>query len=49
MLSRGLSVSFQTAQNTLAVVVGQEFGIVGKIVNEPVAGNTDEYGGETFL
>jgi hypothetical protein len=49
MLSRGLTIGFQTTQNTLAIVVGQKFGVVGEIVNEPVAGDTDEDRGETFL
>lgn len=49
MLSRGLSIGFQSTKHTLAIVVGQEFCIVWEVVDEPVAGDADEYGGETFL
>ena len=44
-----MPVSFQTTKNTLSIVVGEEFGVVWEVVNKPVAGDTDEYGSETFL
>lgn len=49
MLSRRLPIGFQATKNTLAIIIGEEFGIIWKVVDEPVAGNADEYGGETFL
>jgi hypothetical protein len=49
MFGRGLSISFQATKNSLTVVVGEEFGVVWKVVDEPVAGDADEYGGKTFL
>ena len=49
MLSGGLSVDFQAVEHTLAVVVGEEFGIVWKVMDEPVAGDANEYSGKTFL
>jgi hypothetical protein len=49
MLSGRLPIGFQATKDTLTIVVGEEFGIVWKIMDEPVAGYADEYGGETFL
>jgi hypothetical protein len=49
MLGRGLSIGFQATKNTLAIVIGEEFGIVWEVVDEPVAGDADEYGSETLL
>jgi hypothetical protein len=49
MLSGGLSIGFQATENTLTIVVGEEFRIVWEVVDEPIAGDADEYGGETFL
>ena len=49
MLSGRLPIDFQAVEHSLAIVVGEEFGIVWKVVDEPVASDADEYGGETFL
>ena len=49
MLSGRLSIDFQAVEHSLAILVGEEFGIVWKVVDEPVASDADEYGGETFL
>jgi hypothetical protein len=49
VLSWGLSIGFETAKYTQAIIVGQEFGVVWEVVNKPVARDTDEYSGQTFL
>lgn len=49
MLSGRLSIDFQAVEHSLAILVGEEFGIVWKVVDEPVASDADKYGGETFL
>lgn len=49
MLGRRLSIGLQATKNTLAIIVGEEFSIIWEVVDEPVASNADEYGGETFL
>jgi hypothetical protein len=46
VLGGRLPVGFEAAQDALAVVVGQELGVVGEVVDEPVAGDADEDGRE---
>lgn len=49
MLSRSLTVCLQAAQHSHAVVVREELCVVWEIVDEPVAGDTDENRGEALL
>ena len=48
VLGGGLLVGFQTADDALAVDVGEEVGFVGEVKDHPEGGEADEDSGETF-
>lgn len=45
MFNGALSVSLEMADHTQAFRAGKIFGVVREVVDEPVAGETDEDGG----